>query len=295
MVREIRWLRSWAYTETEKFQGTSAPRISDGSSRWVVKIAGKRVDGFPNNIDGERVEGLSYKLVGEHVAGLSRRKVVKNELKDSWMLVKTAVAGRRTAGTWCGLKEVERWMATMAAMETMAPVASMAAMAAMDSMTSMATMATMASMASMASMAPMAAVDAMASRVAESSLNRWSRLGLFVIVKKMVLCASEGVAEARNNTKVNGLVSMMCWDMTFLGNWLCPLTVLAPKANFGSERSRSSRRVDEFDGEHPEGLPSTGGGWAVVAASKGALTWKSPCVLSGEGGTHRRRLVFLLD
>ena len=50
-------------------------------------------------------------------------------------------------------------------------------------MAPMASTAPSATMASMASMAPMAAVDAMASRVAESSLNRWSRAGLFVMVK----------------------------------------------------------------------------------------------------------------
>ena len=85
------------------------------------------------------------------------------------------------------------------------------------------------STASMASMAPMAAVDAIASRGAEASLNRWSRLGLFVMVKKMVQCASIGLAEARRNTKMNGLLSMMYWDMNILGNWLCSLRVLAPK------------------------------------------------------------------
>ena len=89
---------------------------------------------------------------------------MKNEMKDSRMSVETVDAGRRTTGTWCGSKEVEWWVATMAAMATMAP------------------------------MVPMAT---MATRVAEASLNRWSRLGLFVMLKRMVLCASAGLAEAR--------------------------------------------------------------------------------------------------
>ena len=70
-------------------------------------------------------------------------------------------------------------------------------------------MAAMATSAPMASMAPMAKMAAMAARVAEASLNWWTRLVLFVMVKKMVQCASEGLADARRNTKVNGLLSMM--------------------------------------------------------------------------------------
>ena len=82
VVKELRWLRSLASKETEKIMGTrwrmtTAPRVSDGSRSL------RRMD----KIDGERVEGLSYKIVGEHVVGLSRRKVVKNEMKDSQMLV----------------------------------------------------------------------------------------------------------------------------------------------------------------------------------------------------------------
>ena len=164
-------------------------RIGSRSLRRVNQSAGIRAEGLSHKIDGERVEGLSHTIVGEHVAGLSRRKVVKNEMKDSQMLVETVDAGRRIAGTWCGSKEVEWWVAAVAAMATTAP---------------------------------MAAADAMASRVAEVSLNRWSRQGLFVMVKKMVLCASAGLAEAQGKTKVNGLVSMMCWDMTTPRNWLCP-------------------------------------------------------------------------
>ena len=33
------------------------------------------------------------------------------------------------------------------------------------------------------------------------------------------------------------------------------------RVNFGSERSRSSRRVHKIDGEHPEGLPCVGLRW----------------------------------
>ena len=72
------------------------------------------------------------------------------------MTQETVDAGRRTADTWCGSKEVEWWVAAMAAM---------------------ASMAAMATMASMASMAPMVAV---------ASLNRRSRLGPVVLVLRMV-------------------------------------------------------------------------------------------------------------
>ena len=180
----------------------------------------------------------------------------------------------------------------------------------------------------MASMAPMVVVDSMASRVAEATLNRWSRLGLFVMVKKMVLCASAGMAEARRNTKVSGLVSMMCWDTTVLGKWLCLLTVIAPKANFWLFSAQGDndilkdcrvskagglrwRRWLRWCGWHKGALTwkSSGDEWRRMAASGGdwwfrwvagpltqrVLTWKSFCVPSGEGGTHRRRLVFLLD
>ena len=158
MVKELRWFRSWASKEIGKFPKTSVrmtttPRVSDGSRslRRVDKIAGEPVEGLPYKIDGERDGGLSCKAVGERDAGWSWGKFVKNELNDSLTTEETADAGRRTAGTWCGLKEVEWWVAAMA---PMAP------------------MATMASMASVASMAPMVPVVAMASMIAVASLNR---------------------------------------------------------------------------------------------------------------------------
>ena len=114
--------------------------------------------------------------------------------------------------------------------------------------------------------------------------------------------------------------------------WLCLLTISAPIVNFGSEGSRSSRRVDKIDGEHPGGLPCVEGWSALVALMvsmvcrhKGSLTWKSPlvlggdewrrmvssmgdwgadtealtwkslCVPSGEGDIHSCSLIFLLD
>ena len=137
------------------------------------------------------------------------------------------------------------------------------------------------------------------------------------------------------DTKLKGLVLMMCWDTTTMGKWLCLLTTSAPKVHCGSERSRSSRRVDKIDGEHPEGLPCVEVWWALVAsmasmasmvcrhegaltwkshwclvASSGdewwrrwvagvltqrALTWKSLCVPTGEGDTHSCSLIFLPD
>ena len=54
------------------------------------------------------------------------------------------------------------------------------------------------------------------------------------------------------DTKMKGLVLIMCWDTTILEKWLCFLTISVLKVNFGSERSRSSRRVDKIDGEHLE-------------------------------------------
>ena len=143
----------------------------------------------------------------------------------------------------------------------------------------------------MASMAPMVVMDSMASRVAEATLNRWSRLGLFVMVKKMVLCASAGMAEARRNTKVSGLVSMMCWDTTVLGNWLCPLTVIAPKANFwlfsaqGDNAILKDCRVSKAGGLRWRRWLRWCG-W-----HKGALTWKSPWCLVASSGDEWRRLV----
>ena len=104
-------------------------------------------------------------------------------------------AGRRTADTWCGLKEVEWWVVSMAAMAS----------------------------------APMVVVVGMASMVAVASLNRRSRLGPVVLVLKM-----EVVTEARRNTKGKGSLSMTCWSMTSLRKWLCLLTVMAPKVMFGS-------------------------------------------------------------
>ena len=47
---------------------------------------------------------------------------------------------------------------------------------------------------------------------------------------------------------------------------------MAPKGIFGSEGSRSSRRVDKIDGEHAEGLLSVEGLWAVVATMASMAT-----------------------
>ena len=66
-------------------------------------------------------------------------------------------------------------------------------------MATMTTMATVAKMAAMATVAKMAAMTSM-------------------------------------DTKLKGLVSMMCWDMTILGKWLCLLTISAPKVNFPEVR-----------------------------------------------------------
>ena len=74
-------------------------------------------------------------------------------------------------------------------------------------------------------------------------------------------------------------VLMMCWDTTTVDKWLCLLTISAPIVNYCSERSRSSRRVDEIDGEHAEGLPSVeamASMVSMVCRYQGALTWKSP-------------------
>ena len=101
-------------------------------------------------------------------------------------------------------------------------------------MAPMASMASMAPMATMASMAPMVVVVAVASMVAVVSLNRRSRLEPVVLVLKIGLRASVVVTEARRNTKGKGSLSMTCWDMFFLGKWLCSLTVMAPQVMFGS-------------------------------------------------------------
>ena len=131
----------------------------------------------------------------------------------------------------------------------------------------MATMAPMASMASIATMEAMASMDSMAPMASMVPLD----------------------------TKLKGLVSLMCWDMTTLGKWLCLLAIFAPKMNCGSERSRSSRRVGKIDGGNPEGLPIFEGWWAVVASmasmatmTQGGTDVEVPLVL---GGDEWRRMV----
>ena len=78
-------------------------------------------------------------------------------------------------------------------------------------------------------------------------------------------CYAAMASMAPLDTKLKGLVLMMCWDTTTMEQWLCLLTISAPTVNFGSERPRSSGRVDKIDGEHLEVLPCVEGWWALVA------------------------------
>ena len=130
------------------------------------------------------------KLLEKHVAGLSRRREVKNEQRDSHVLVEIAVAGRRIAGNWCG---VER------------------------------------------------------SRMVDGYVGCDGYNGNDGVDGVDGFDGSDGVdGSFGHQIERTGVDDVLGYD--YPGKMAVPLDDFCPKLNFGSERSRSSRRVSKAGG-----------------------------------------------
>ena len=169
-------------------------------------------------------------------------------------------------------------------------------------------------------------VETVASMDAMASMDWWRRVSSIALVMVMVLRASLTL-ESQSITCVNDLLLLTSWASAKIGEFLKrdAQKSTVPRVTDGS---RSPRRVDKIDGERVEGLLTTGWlrlapmapmasmvwmaqdgadvevplvplvvasngvEWWLGSSTQGALTWKSLCVPSGDGGAHRCCLFF---